>query len=287
LVGEELDSVIRGDMVTDSGVWGEVTLWNGRSARQMNNFGAAMHKIGASFLLPEPVTIRLDTLALEVEAGANDSYQLEAWRIDADLRARLLGVVCGAAGEWSTFRASMSSEGAAGVTASRIAAHANDTHGSGRVAIQGIELIDGEGRSSLQFVHGRPLRVVLDYQINDPSLAERCQVVLAWRRNGIDDVFRLFCTEVLFDGGARPKGQLVCSLDCLPLGAGEYSLSVLVAAEGYYESNPTQFFSINSKVYWARGNMLDVKISAPSLIASGTAVVGEAEWSLRAPPLAS
>ena len=118
-------------------------------------------------------------------------------------------------------------------------------------------------------------------------MAERCQVVLAWRRNGVDDVFRLFCTEVLFDGSAGAWGQLVCSLDRLPLGAGDYSLTVLVAAEGYYETNPTQFFSINNNVYWAKANMLDIKVSAPSLIASGTAVVGEAEWSLRSPPSAS
>jgi hypothetical protein len=78
---------------------------------------------------------------------------------------------------------------------------------------------------------------------------------------------------------------LVCSLDRLPLGAGEYSLTVLVAAEGYYESNPTQFFSINDRVYWARANVLDVKVSSQSLIASGTAVVGEAEWSLRPPKM--
>jgi hypothetical protein len=170
-------------------------------------------------------------------------------------------------------------------TANRIAAHVNDTHGSGRLAIHGVELIDAEGRSSLQFVHGQAVHVILDYQINDPSLAERCQVVLAWRRHGVDDVFRLLCKEVLFNGSARPKGQLVCFLDRLPLGAGEYSLTVLVAAEGYYESNPTQFFSINDRVYWARANVLDVKVTAPSPIASGTAVVGEAEWSLRPPPM--
>jgi lipopolysaccharide transport system ATP-binding protein len=287
LAGEDLGSAIRGDLVRDGGVWGDVTLWNARPARQMNNFGSSLHKIGTSFLLPAPVATRLDALTLEVEAGASISYQLEAWRIDADLRARLLGVMSGAAGEWSTFRALMSSGAAASMTASKIAAHVNDTHGSGRLTIRGIELIDGEGRSSLQFIHGQPVRIVLDYQINDPSLAERCQVVLAWRRNGIDDVFRLFCREVLFDGSAQSQGQLVCSLDQLPLGAGDYSLTVLVAAEGYYESNPTQFFSINSKVYWARANVLDVKISAPSLLATGTAVVGEAEWSLRPPPSTS
>ena len=95
---------------------------DGRPARQMNNFGSALHKIGASFLLPEAVARRLDAMTLEVEAGAKDPYQLEAWRIDADLRARLLGVMSGAAGEWSEFRASMSSGGAPTMTANTIAA---------------------------------------------------------------------------------------------------------------------------------------------------------------------
>jgi lipopolysaccharide transport system ATP-binding protein len=287
LVHEEVDSVIRGDLVKEGSVWGNATVWMGRAARQMNNFGSSLHKVGASFLIPATIAARLDTLTLEVEAGANDSYELEVWRVDADLRTRLLGVMAGPAREWSAFRTSMSSGRGEAPTASKITARVHDTHGSGRMTIQGIELIDGEGRSSLLLVHGQPVRVLLSYRINDPSLAERCQVVLAWRRNGVDDVFRLLCTDVLFDASVGRSGRLVCSLKRLPLAAGEYSLTVLVAAEGYYESNPTQFFSINSNVYWAKANMVDIKISAPSSIASGTAVVGEAEWSLAPAALAT
>ena len=55
----------------------------------------------------------------------------------------------------------------------------------------------------------------------------------------------------------------------------------LIAANGYYEKKPTAFFTINPDVYWARRNVIDVKVIADHAVAAGTAVVGQATWTLR------
>jgi hypothetical protein len=160
-------------------------------------------------------------------------------------------------------------------------AGAQESHGSGRVIITSIRLYDGDNQETLQIEHGKPCTVLLGYQINDATLKEHCQIVLAFRRNGIDDMFRLFGKELMFDAASAPQGEIVLRLERMPLGAAEYSVTVLVAAENYYEERPTMYFAINPKVYWAARNLIDIRIVSDHLIPTGTGVVGEANWSLR------
>ena len=99
-----------------------------------------MHKVGVAFLLSESIGKRADELTLEVETGANEVYVLEALRIDADLKSRLLGTLPCKPGEWTTFRAPLSGNTMATPVGS--AEHASsmvraaERHGSGRVIWQ-------------------------------------------------------------------------------------------------------------------------------------------------------
>ncbi len=162
-----------------------------------------------------------------------------------------------------------------------ISAAPMEHHGSGRVVVTGVRILDDNGREALQLEHGKPVSIIIGYQINDAALKEHCQVVLAFRRNGVEDVFRLFGKELLFDASTAPQGEIVLRLDRMPLGAAEYSLTILVAAENYYEERPTTFYTVNPKVYWAAREVIDIKVVSNHLIPKGTGVVGEASWSLR------
>ena len=93
LVEDHPGSQIKGSLIATAGSGGDVTFWEERTARQMNNYGSSIHKVGTSFLLPERVAARLDELTVAIEAGANESFQLEVPRVDQDLRVRLL-VLC-------------------------------------------------------------------------------------------------------------------------------------------------------------------------------------------------
>ena len=109
---------------------------------------------------------------------------------------------------------------------------------------------------------------------------EYCQVMIAFRRNGVDDMFRLFGRELLFDGQTKKTGQIVAFLPRFPLGVGEYGVAILLAAKNYYEENPAIFYTINQKVYWAMSNIINIKVSSDHIIPKGTGVVGEADWSI-------
>jgi ABC-type polysaccharide/polyol phosphate transport system ATPase subunit len=269
-----------GALITDSGAWGATTTWKGRPGREIRNFGSSLHKVGVSFLIPRALVARLDDLTLDVEVGADRTYGLEAWRIDADLRSRSLGPLPSVPGEWATFRAKLAGTGGAGPAQAAQSVRENEQNGSGRIVITGVQLLDGSGLAVHQIEHGAPARLLLDYEIRDPSLHERCQVILVFMRNGIEDICRLFETGLLFDAATQPKGQLMIRWAAMPLGAAEYAITGLVAAENYYDERPTQFYSINPKVYWARRGFFEFKVISEHPVATGTGVVGDATWSL-------
>jgi ABC-type polysaccharide/polyol phosphate transport system ATPase subunit len=305
-----------GRPIQAGGSWGEVVTWQGRQARQMKHYGSPIHKVGISFLLPASVAGRFDQMRLEIELGCEHECQLEAWRIDANMLAQRVGAATTVPGEWIMLCKTLS--GDTGSVTEKSAqlpivgelvslqlsqttpnseveestpqsapetntekAGAQESHGSGRVIITSIRLYDGNDQETLQIEHGKPCTVLLGYQINDATLKEHCQIVLAFRRNGIDDMFRLFGKELMFDAASAPQGEIVLRLERMPLGAAEYSVTVLVAAENYYEERPTMYFAINPKVYWAARNLIDIRIVSDHLIPTGTGVVGEANWSLR------
>jgi hypothetical protein len=268
-----------GRPIMDSGVWGAATAWKGRPARQINNFGASLHKVGVSFLLPAAIAARLDELTLEVETGADAAYALEAWRIDADLRSRLLGMLPSTPGEWTTFRTPLAGATAPAAQAAEFA-RSGEQHGSGRIVVTGVQLLDEAGQAVHQIAHGAPARLLIDYEIRDPSLRERCQLIFVFLRNGIEDNYRIFESDLVFDGARQRRGRLMIRWAAMPLGAAEYSITGLVAAERYYDERPTEFYSINPKVYWARRNFFEFKVISDHPVAIGTGVVGNASFSL-------
>jgi homopolymeric O-antigen transport system ATP-binding protein len=287
LTGAADETECSGRPIVESGAWGEVTTWKDRPARQMNNFGSALHKVGVSFLLPNTLAERADELTLEVETGANDVYRLEAWRIDADLRTRSLGTLPCKPGEWVLFRSSLSGtagETGSGDQAAQAALRAADRSGSGRLIISHIQFINEAGHDTLRLEHGKPATLLLDFVINDPSLREHCQVVVVFRRNGVDDMFRLFERDHFFDGSLVRHGRLSAYFEKFPLGVAEYTVTVMVAAENYFESRPTLFYSINPLVYWAGRDVIEITVTSDHLIPAGTGVVGEATWTMRTNP---
>ena len=64
------------------------------------------------------------------------------------------------------------------------------------------------------------------------------------------------------------------------LGAGAYSLTVMVAREGYFDEEQTVFFSISLGVYYALSHAFELEVTGGGTIGRGTVFVAEGEWSL-------
>ena len=66
----------------------------------------------------------------------------------------------------------------------------------------------------------------------------------------------------------------------LPLPAGQYSITVMVVEDGYFDRPQHVFYSINPGVYVSLSRVLDIAVSSQAPIAAGPGVVCDAEWAL-------
>src|SRR5260370_40778760 len=78
------------------------------------------------------------------------------------------------------------------------------------------------------------------------------QMIVVFHRNGVEDMCRLFCGHLELPPAT--EGEVVVGLSRLPLGAGQYTISVAVTESGYYDPHQTVFFSINPALaaWWTR-----------------------------------
>lgn len=153
-------------------------------------------------------------------------------------------------------------------------------YGTGDVELLGLRMIGGDQREHHLFQVGDAVTFALDYRLRRPDLAEKLNVVVVFRRDGIVDVMRLFLEDILFDAKTRPEGTLKARFDRLPLSPGQYSITVLVAREGYYRSHQAVFFSMNPGVYCAHVGLMEMAVDGTSQLYAGTGVVVDAHWSL-------
>jgi hypothetical protein len=65
----------------------------------------------------------------------------------------------------------------------------------------------------------------------------------------------------------------------LRLANGTYTVSVMLATEGYYDRAQTVFYSINPDVHMCLSRVLEIVVTGGGMVGTGTGVVGEAEWS--------
>jgi hypothetical protein len=83
---------------------------------------------------------------------------------------------------------------------------------------------------------------------------------------------------VRLDRSDRRRGRIRLHIPRLLLTDGQYSITVLIAKEGYYDTPQTRFFSLNPDVYYCASRLFDIVIRGSGQIGSGTVTVAEGEW---------
>src|SRR5205085_1451248 len=128
--------------------------------------------------------------------------------------------------------------------------------------------------------HGEVCVVRIGYRINQPGLRERAQVLVALHRDGVHDVTRAISRDMSFDADAAPRGVITVTFSRLLVANGNYTVTVMIARPGYYDEPQTAYFAINPGVYSCAARAFEITVEGGGPVASGTAVVSEAEWRL-------
>ena len=157
----------------------------------------------------------------------------------------------------------------------------NGVHGSGTFGINDVALFNAEGKESHIVNHGTPISFKIHYTVRDPAFRNKAQVLLALHREGIHDVCRFITRDLSF--GEGKEGVIRLHVPKLGLANGTYSVSLMIAKEGYYDQNQFLFYSINPDVFVCAGRVLEFTVVNGGPVASGTGLVAEGEWSIEQP----
>ena len=266
-------------LVEEGSCWGERVEWQGRMARPMLHYGSPFHKVAG--VLP----VSPDRLS----DGSGLTLRLDYWSDEpCDLRIRCfrgsvvdeLGTVSTTAASWSTFPAALTpSAGVEGADA-LIPSNAPFLQGSGAIVITAFDLLDASGALTHTVRHGEEVTFRIGYQIRQAGLREKAQLFIVISRNNTERVCKFMTDRFCFDHARAPQGVVQMRLPRMMLGAGEYSVAVEIASEGYIEQNSRKFFSIDPDVYHCIVYALDFRVLDAGWIGEGTIFEGDGEWTM-------
>ena len=272
LDGSAFDETMLAHLQKEGTAWGDVDHAHGRDARTFLNYGSPFHKVAGVLAIPGG----LDPQAvLEIDYRTTMPFRAVV-RVFEGTRLRDLGVLDGTAGDWQTWAAAVRQPPIA-TSAEAIAA---GVHGTGSITVTDIRTVNEAGDEAHVFQYGSPFEIRLGYRINQPDLRERAQILIAFHRDGIQDVCRVITRDLLFDARARAIGEVRIALPRLQFGVGNYTVTVMVARQGYYDESQTRYFSLNPGVYACHTRAIEIAVVGGGAVASGTVFVAEAEWSL-------
>jgi homopolymeric O-antigen transport system ATP-binding protein len=267
-------------LLAEAGCWGEPETVAGRLARPMLHYGSPFHKV-AGVVDATGMPFSADTeIALEVDAHAAAPCRLVAKVFVGD--KPLAGALSLAGGQWEHHALALGSASGAGGGGRNASVDATGRFGTGRIWITDLAIRNGEGAPSFILSHGQPVEILLAFEVRDPSLDEKPQVLLAFHRDGVTDVCRVMTRDLAIDGSTG-SGQIRLHLPRLFLGPGTFTLTVMVAREGYYESEAANtFYTINPAVYCCLARILEFEVIDAGVAVGQTGVMAEGEWSCTA-----
>ena len=268
----------RGTHLERSGTsWGEIGAWQGRVCWPMLNYGSPFHKVAGVFAVPGPLVDSAESLACSIDYASPEPCDLTV-RLYVRGRELSLGRIVEAGNEWKTYTAMAADE--AGDAAAR-SVNATGVHGTGSIVVMGARFVSDDDRELHILEHGDTARLDIDYAIFNPDLHERCQVVLALHKDGIEDVCRYITRDLVFDARERARGTVRLTIPRLTLTNGTYAVTLMIAKERYYDTDQVVFYSINPSVYCCVSRFFEVTVVGSGLIGTGTRHVLEGAWSLQ------
>jgi hypothetical protein len=245
-------------------------------ARPFLNFDSPFQKVSATLAMPDQADgADLTDVTLRLEYWSAQPSRLEV-RGFADERELDGGVLPPSSGAWIAHEVVLRPR----AEQRALAGEVTGVHGTGAIAITDVRALDGAGVETFNHRHGDPFELEIGVRIQRPDFRERPQVVIAFMKDGVQDVCRIMTRNLTLDANTQPTGAIRMRVPRLMLAPGRYAVSVMIAREGYYDQAQAVYFSVNPNVHACLSRVLEIAIHGGGQVASGTVFVGDADWSL-------
>jgi ABC-type polysaccharide/polyol phosphate transport system ATPase subunit len=269
-------------LVRENGCWGDVTPWQGRTARPMLNHGSPFHKVVGVLSAAREVFADTAGMKVVVDYWSDEPCQLEL-RCYMGQQSAELGELTTSTGRWSTYEALCSLALAAGPVRTDAAIRAaTGVQGGGNIVITHFAMLNEDGDEAYTVRHGETIAFRVDFRILEKGLHEHAEVFLIISRNNVERVCKFMSDRLTFDERESPEGVVEMRWPNMPLGTGSYSVAVMIAAEGYAKKGFATFFSVDPDVYYCITHAFDFMVTNSGWIGNGTIFEGEGQWSMRA-----
>jgi hypothetical protein len=274
----ERDPATAGSALQDEGSnWGPLTQFPEGPARALLNYESPYQKVAGFIPLDDTGAIQHTAVVVR--------YRSE---VPADLAVRVfvgdtrydLGSLPPSTGQVMEHVLPITTAGRADVMEVRPVQHEAPHAGSGTIQVTSVRFHDAKGAERYVLEHAAPCSARVHYRINKPGLREQAQVLLAIRRDGVQDVCRVIARHLLFDTEHAPAGVIEIKWARLPLAAGRYTVTVMIAEHGYYDRPASTFYAVNPGVYSCVADALEINVAGGGLVAQGTVFVDNVEWAL-------
>jgi ABC-type polysaccharide/polyol phosphate transport system ATPase subunit len=259
----------------EGGCWGPQANWQGRPSRPMLNYGSTFHKVVAVF---PGAPDRVGDYRIRAEYWSDAACDI-VLRCFINGREFSLGALPPVERAWAHHQVAIDPDMAA-VTDLTTTLSLTGRQGTGAIVVENVRTLNAAGEDTHFFRHGDAFTMLMPYEIHQPGLAEHAQVLVAIHRDGVLDTCRIHTRQLYFDHARRPCGQIRLHLPRLYLANGTYTLTVMVAQEGYYDRRQTKYFSLNPEVYTCLSRVTEIVVTEGGIIGSGTGVVGTGEWGI-------
>ncbi len=270
-------------LIFEGTCWGEDIDWQGKDARPMLNYGSPFHKVSGLFEINSDEKEMISKLEVQLKYWLDAPCDVEVILIDEQGAERSFGLLSSDKIQcWTEFQSALIPQeiDTSPVLNVEKLLKSSERLGSGKIVITDVEILNENNEPAFILPHRKTAKFILHYDINDPSINERCDVYLSFHKNGVDDVCRLHCTELLFSGSEKPKGKIVLELKKMPLGVGHYTVTCLIATENYFANKPTIFYSLNPDLYICLSKFAEIEIVDGGVVGTGTSMVYDGTWVL-------
>lgn len=278
-----LDGTKDGDfprIESDLGCWGEVAAYEGRPARLMKDYGSSHRMVAGTFSVIQDLdTLRSGGFRLALEFASPRACDL-LLSAEIDGHSLDLGPLPDASSGWIEHEVDIASAAVDSTDSAVLAVNTQGVHGTGGILVTDLRLMDSKGARASRVRHAEAISFEIDYEVRDPSISGPADLLVGLHRDGVHDACKFFTQGVSFDA-RRPRGVVVMHVDRLPLPNGKYTVSLTLAKLGYYESNPTVFYSVNPDVFTCLSRFIEFEVFGGNLVASGGGLVELARWTDR------
>jgi ABC-type polysaccharide/polyol phosphate transport system ATPase subunit len=260
-------------LVREGSCWGDMYYKDKVTVgRTMKNYGSPFHKVSAVFTgdVPPGSILGLKYTADEAVNLGIRCYKNGSLFLSENLPESDKGTV--------TYEFSMNDCKHAPEKSS-IVIQNDGVFGSGNLVVKDLYFVDRTDSVTHHLDHGKECRLRIHYSIPDPDFDEQIQIVVAFHTLGGTNICRFFCDGVKIFNNKR-HGTIDFYVPTLILSNGKYSVTLLIAKEGYYDRLQTKYFSLNPEVYYCLSKGLEVEVIGGDQISWGTFFVGAAKCHL-------